>query len=173
MVFIVVINFFAGAGAGKSTISADVFSQLKKMNYNCEMVGEYAKELILSNNYEALKDQIYLFAEQLHRLRSMDNRGVKIVVCDSPLLLSLIYDKNHEGKEFSDLVWKEHNKYENFNYFLERVEDFWKIDGRLGTKEIAKQNDMKILGLIGNLQYKKITPFDSDMVVGDINERFC
>ena len=32
----IVINFFAGAGAGKSTISAEVFAKLKKLGYKIE-----------------------------------------------------------------------------------------------------------------------------------------
>ena len=72
----IVVNFFAGAGAGKSTISAEVFSKLKKLGYKTELVGEYAKECILQQNFEMLKDQLYLFATQVHRLRGLEKSGV-------------------------------------------------------------------------------------------------
>ena len=44
-----VVNFFAGAGAGKSTIASEVFWKLKKLGYSTELVGEYAKEAIIKN----------------------------------------------------------------------------------------------------------------------------
>ncbi|MBO6202243.1 MAG: hypothetical protein J6O13_01810 [Selenomonas sp.] len=37
-----VINFYGGAGIGKSTIAADIFSKLKRKGHKTEMVGEYA-----------------------------------------------------------------------------------------------------------------------------------
>ena len=163
-----VINFFAGAGAGKSTISADVFCKLKKLGYRCELVNEFAKELILSGNLEPLNDQIYLFAEQLHRLRSYDKHGTQIAICDSPLVLSLVYDRNHEGKEFSDLVWKQFNSYKNLNYMLERIDGFWQADGRVGNESIARQKDVEIIGLLSGVEYKTISPFESDLVVDDV-----
>ena len=38
-----VINFYGGAGIGKSTIAADIFSKLKRKGHKTELVGEYAK----------------------------------------------------------------------------------------------------------------------------------
>ena len=40
-----VINFYGGAGIGKSTIAADIFSKLKRKGHKTELVGEYAKWL--------------------------------------------------------------------------------------------------------------------------------
>jgi len=44
-----VINFYGGAGIGKSTIAADIFSKLKRKGYKTELVGEYAKWLWYQN----------------------------------------------------------------------------------------------------------------------------
>lgn len=55
-----VLNFFGGAGIGKSTIAADVFSKLKRKGYKTELVGEYAKWLWYQNATEIVEDQLYL-----------------------------------------------------------------------------------------------------------------
>ena len=44
-----VLNFYGGAGIGKSTIAADVFSKLKHKGHKTELVGEYAKWLWYQN----------------------------------------------------------------------------------------------------------------------------
>ena len=38
-----VLNFYGGAGIGKSTIIADFFSKLKRKGHKTELVGEYTK----------------------------------------------------------------------------------------------------------------------------------
>lgn len=162
----IVINFFAGAGAGKPTISAEIFAKLKKLGYKTELVGEYAKEQILQQNLEALKDQLWLFANQAHRLRALEKSGVEIAVSDSPLLLNLIY--GNEGKTFEKMVWEEYYKCSNFEYMLTRIDGFWQSDGRVGDESVARTVDMQIRNLIDNIEYKEITPFDAEMVISDI-----
>jgi hypothetical protein len=165
-----VVNFFAGAGAGKSTIASEVFWKLKKLGYATELVGEYAKEAIIANNFEDLKDQVYLFANQLHRLRCMEASDVEVAICDSPLPLGLIY-QTQESKIFEQFVWSEFHRFDNMNYFLERIDGFWKPDNRMGTEKLAKQNDIKIKELLEEENYKKISPFNGDIVVSDVERR--
>jgi len=165
----IVVNFFAGAGAGKSTISAEVFSKLKKLGYKTELVGEFAKECILQKNFEMLKDQLYLFATQVHRLRGLEKSGVDIAVSDSPLPLNLIY--GNEGKIFEELVWHEFNKYDNMNYLLDRIDGFWQTDGRVGDEKIARKVDKDLIKLLKNINYISLSPFNGDFVIRDITER--
>ena len=70
-----VLNFFGGADIGKSTIAADVFSKLKRKGYKTELVGEYAKWLWYQNATEIVEDQLYLFAEQAHRTKTLAKYG--------------------------------------------------------------------------------------------------
>ena len=41
-----VLNLYGGPGVGKSTGAAYIFSMLKLAGINCELVREYAKELV-------------------------------------------------------------------------------------------------------------------------------
>ena len=40
-----VINLFGAPGVGKSTGAAKVFTELKQLGVNCELVGEVAKDI--------------------------------------------------------------------------------------------------------------------------------
>lgn len=50
----IVVNLFAGAGAGKTTCAWEIASELKKRGIETEYVSEYAKELVWDNNMEML-----------------------------------------------------------------------------------------------------------------------
>ncbi len=41
-----VVNLLGGPGSGKSTTAADVFARLKWQDINCELVTEFAKDLV-------------------------------------------------------------------------------------------------------------------------------
>lgn len=113
-----VVNFFAGPGIGKSTLAAELFAYLKYSGLECELVGEAAKDLVWEKSFHRLEYQIGLFAEQHRRIHRLLGQ-VDVVICDSPLLLSLVYGVN-ESDEFRAFVLSEHNKLNNLNYFLLR-----------------------------------------------------
>ena len=75
-----VINFYGGAAIGKSTIAADMYSKLKRMGYRTELVGEFAKWLWYQQATDIVEDQLYLFAEQAHRTRTLAKYGVDFAV---------------------------------------------------------------------------------------------
>lgn len=55
-----VVNLFGGPGVGKSTGAAKVFSELKLLGVNCELVGEFAKDKTWEHNSTALSCQEYV-----------------------------------------------------------------------------------------------------------------
>ena len=121
-----VVNIFAGPGAGKSTVAAEVFASLKKMHYDIELVTEYAKDLTWDERKDILEgDQVYIFAKQHRRLLRLRDK-VTIAICEHPLILPLLYyNENNELINkciYSDLVFDAFNKYPNMNFFLERDE---------------------------------------------------
>jgi len=60
------INLFGGPGIAKSSIAAGVFYKLKKKHVSCNNPYEFPKTLAWDNNIPAIKDQLYVFANQ-HR----------------------------------------------------------------------------------------------------------
>lgn len=165
----IVINLFAGAGAGKSTMAAEVFSRLKKLGLKTELVGEYAKECVYQKAYQIMSDQLWLFANQAHRLRSLDSYGVTVAVCDSPLLLSMAYQRG-EDKSFNEMVIAEHNRYKNLNYLLSRNDDFWKADGRCGDLNNAHEIDSLVAGILKHQFHKSLKPGNIEQVIKDVQK---
>lgn len=50
----IIVNLFAGPGAGKTTCAWEIASELKKRNIQAEYVPEYAKELVWDEKRELL-----------------------------------------------------------------------------------------------------------------------
>ena len=120
-----VINLLGGPGAGKSTFATVLFSNLKKMGVSCEYVGEFAKDLVWENREETLKDQVYIFGKQYHKIKRVEGK-VSFIITDSPLPLSMYYnhilDENNKIDEltFNNFVLSCYNNFDNLNFYLER-----------------------------------------------------
>lgn len=151
----IVINLFAGPGSGKSTTCAGVFAKLKLAGINCEMALEYAKDKVWENSHEVLDDQIYVFGKQLHRIFRLKDK-VEVVITDSPLLLSILYDKS-ENPYLRDLVLDQFNKFDNRNYFIHR-NTIYNPKGRLQTESEAREIDKVLIDLLGKFEvdYKTV-----------------
>ena len=81
---------------------------------------------------------------------------VDVVITDSPILLSIIYDKTG-NKYFSDLVLNQFNNFDNRNYFIERT-TVYNPKGRLQTEDEAKEIDKVLLDLLKdcNIEYDSV-----------------
>lgn len=143
-----IVNLFAGPGCGKSTMAADIFSKLKWRGINCELVAEYAKDKVWEKSIAVLDDQIYVFGKQYHRLFRLNNQ-VDVIVTDSPILLSIIYD-SEKRPTFRKLVIEEFSKFRNMNFILQRTKPYNPI-GRLQTEEEAKAIDEEVENLLGSV----------------------
>jgi hypothetical protein len=143
----IVVNLFGGPGISKSTTAAGVFSLLKLHGVDCELVPEFAKDLTWEERNETLKNQIYIFGKQNHRLWRLNGK-VDVIITDSPLLLSLVYS-NEEDWELTELVKKTVNEYNNYNFLLNRVKPYLP-NGRSQTEEEAKAIDSNIRSMLDN-----------------------
>lgn len=149
-----VLNLFAGPGAGKSTTAAGVFFELKTLGINCELVTEYAKDLVWEKRHSTFEDQIYLFAKQYHRIFRLLNR-VSVVITDCPILLTPIYDYE-KRPTLEALVVEEHNKMWTYNAFIQRKKKF-NPKGRNHNEDEAKELDKHIMDIL----WKHRVPFES------------
>lgn len=158
-----VINFFAGPGAGKSTVAAGVFAAMKRKNINCEYVPEYAKELAWKGDMNGIVDQFHVFGEQHFRQSSMVGK-VDYLVCDSPLILGVLYAPKHYPNCFNESVWWAFNQFDNVNFFVNRRTSF-NPAGRIHTLEQSLEKDKQIRMLLqfGMLTYHE-TSTDGDHV---------
>lgn len=153
----VVINIIGGPGSGKSTIATHVFSNLKLDGVDIELVTEYAKDKVWEGSLNVLENQIYVFGKQQHRLYRVAQH-VDVVITDSPLFLSPVYDKTNSF-HFKNLVLEEINKYNNINIFLERSREVnYTQKGRYQTEEEALNIDNRIKNFLdeNNIDYNSV-----------------
>ena len=141
------INLFAGPSAGKTTAALELTAALKKKGFNVEYVSEYAKELVLENKTELLKNQVHVTDEQFHRLDRLRNSGVEIIVTDSPVLLGKVYGEGKISREYGKKLLTYHNSFDNFNLFVNRGSTF-QTEGRVHNLEQSKELDAKILAML-------------------------
>ena len=120
----IVINLSGPPGAGKSTAAANVFSSLKQLGINAELVTEYAKDKTWESNAKALGCQEYVFGKQSYKMARCRDE-VDVIVVDSPLPLSLIYNHNPAlDHHFEQVVMNVFNTYENLNFYINRVKAY-------------------------------------------------
>lgn len=151
----ILVNLCGSPGSGKSTGAAYIFALLKMAGINCELVTEFAKDLTWDQNLKTLDDQLYVLANQYHRLFRLMNK-VDVVVTDSPLYLSLVYNNQKLvlDESFEKLVLNLQNQFQNMNYYLHRI----KMYNPIGRNQTEKESDA--LGpVILNLLNKHNIPY--------------
>lgn len=142
-----VVNLFAGPGAGKSSTRAGIFYELKKLSIECEEAPEFAKDLVWEKRDFTFENQIYLFGKQHHRIFRLLGQ-VAVVITDCPLLLSAIYDGEHR-ETFEKLIVEEHQKMWTYNVIVRRVKPY-NPKGRLKTHsdKVAREIDVEVANLL-------------------------
>ena len=137
-----VINFISGPGVGKSIMTSLLFARLKIMGYNTEIIPEYAKQLVWTEDFDLLNNQYHVSYYQNKLIRALDGK-FEIAVTDGCLLHGLVYnivnphntsDKDKTKKAILDWFHMSNN----INIFLERNVDIkYQQEGRLESLEKA------------------------------------
>lgn len=150
-----IVNCFGGPGVGKSTLATRLYSSLKQKHYDVEYVNEFAKEMVYEDNTKVLANQVLVFGTQLHRLK-MASENNSIVICDSPILLSAVYNPN-TSKHLIELVVEMHNKFNNYNIFIKRTMQPHSMVGRIHSLTQSITIDNQILNLLTerNIKFTK------------------
>jgi len=151
-----IVNIFAGPGAGKSTLAAQLYSELKRQHVEVEYVNEYPKQLVYEENVLSLQNQILVFATQHHRIWTAARHN-QIVITDSPILLSTIYNAG-VSDHFNALIHEMHNKFTNLNIVLKRVDTFHSMTGRIHTLQESTVIDNKIREILQDTDYLEFDP---------------
>ena len=170
----VLINLYGAPGAGKSTGAAYVFSKLKMHGINAELVTEFAKDKVWEENKEVFKNQVYIFGKQYFRISRCENK-VDVIVTDSPLLLSIIYNNSEVlGEDFNKVVRNVSNSYKSLNYFINRVKEY-NPEGRFQTEEESNElsEDIRDFLLKNDVDFYEVNGETKgyDEIVKDILER--
>jgi predicted ATPase len=144
-----VICLYGGPGTGKSTTAAHLFALLKQSGVNAELVCEYVKEWAWEGRKILDGDQYYFLAKQSRRER-IRFRRVDVMVTDSPVWLSAVYEQEFEQEPFICQMMidkhvqgaRRHNvKHEHV--FLRRLKQY-NPNGRFQTEDEARRLDEKI-----------------------------
>ena len=162
-----VINLFGGPGVGKSTMCASIFSKLKILGFECEMAMEYVKDIVWEESYKKLENQIYIFGKQHARVYRLLNK-VDIVITDSPLLNSIVYDTVNNSA-LRNLVLYEFNKLNTLNFYITRKLKYQE-SGRVQNLNDALEIDSSYKNLLdeNKIDYIEIDPGQVDLVISKI-----
>lgn len=157
----ILVNLFGTAGAGKSTGAAYIFAKLKMAGVNAELAQEYAKDKVWEESKEVFNNQAYIFGKQFFRLTRVQKK-VDVIVTDSPLILSIFYNKDELlGDEFNSLVYKVFNSYNSKNYMVNRIKPY-NPNGRFQDEAGSDALVKPMLRLLDDLA------IDYDCVNGDV-----
>ena len=170
-----IVNLLGAPSSGKSMLMAETFALLKCRNVDCELVTEFAKELVWDERYKDMKDEIYIFAEQNHRLFRVCGQ-VDVIVTDRPLILTILYNNRYGegGEALNNLVLQEFNKHQNYNVLLNRVHKYNPI-GRVQTEEEANEIAISLKNFLdeNNIQYDEFDGIreNAEKIVEEIVKR--
>lgn len=152
----IVINAFAGPGAGKTTLSALLFARMKQRRMSVGFAPEYAQDKVYRE--EPLTNQVEVTLHQYCRINTLYGK-VDYVITDSPILLAIPYLWMQDDSRFNQqqyFLWKSSFesfikssfiKFINYNILVNRGNRHYITDGRLQTQLEAEEidRDMKFL----------------------------
>ena len=158
-----IINIYGAPCAGKSTIAAGLFYEMKRKGYKVELSTEWIKNKVYEQTPYPFRDQIYTFAKQRKQIRQLMGM-VDWIITDSPLLLSLIYG-GHESQEFKKLVIADYGSYDNCDFLVERKHEYQSY-GRMQDEKQSREIHDRIVGVLQ--AFSKYTVVNSNNAVEEI-----
>lgn len=116
---------------------------MKNLGYRVELVTEFAKDITYDKAQPILKDQLYVTAEQFHRVFRLSGQ-VDFVITDSPIPIGLAYAQEpFTGPWFTNAVLGAYDTFDNIEVFVRRAGPY-RTYGRNETEEQARALDAKL-----------------------------
>lgn len=128
------VGLIGSPGSGKTTCAAWLFSQMRLKGMKCEMASEFAKDLFWDDS-NAWKDQLYVFANQWRMIDRVLCR-TDYVVCDSPPILSMFYNRPH-SEAFINLMLEKCAQMDTMLFLLKRTAPY----DQEGRRESEAESD--------------------------------
>ena len=170
-----VINILGAPGVGKSTYAAELFAKMKQNGLSCELVQEFAKEMVYADNEKLRQDQLIVLAEQYRRTFVLDGK-IDYIITDSPLLLSIIYNNltpNPYPKEsFNQVCVNAFNRFDNINILLTHQQNrAYEQNGRVQNLTQSLQIQKQIISVVYQNGLKCCTNPEINRVVAALNKQ--
>jgi adenylate kinase family enzyme len=171
-----IVNLIGGPGGGKTAIASGLVYELKRKHISCDAPYEFPKILAWDENHSAIKDQLYVIANQ-HRGIVKSWGKVDYIILDSPILLSLIYKSYYKGTEYPSTLYKEsfdklvldiHRQYDNINILLKRGNGVHNEKERYQNLEESIELDRLIKDVLDNNELPYIEIEVNDDTVNNI-----
>lgn len=148
-----IVNFFGGPGIGKSTQSSELFTLMKKENFDVELTFEYPKIVAWEENHSAIRDQFFITANQHRNISRLYNK-VDYIIVDSPIILGMVYKERYDTEPtypamfyddtFDTFVLSLFKKYKSLNIVLTRDDSMFNQNGRFQDLNESKMIDIDI-----------------------------
>lgn len=155
----VIVQIFAGTGAGKTTLAYLLAGELMKKNYSVEHAGDFMSEKRLFDQDSALgsfyEKHTEIYLEQLRRVCRLEGK-VDIIVCDYPPLLSAVYLKKDGKKEaryekIVSAMLEAEKALDTFNVVLDRGERHRDVkESCTDSVERTKAEDREVKAFLKN-----------------------
>jgi deoxyadenosine/deoxycytidine kinase len=153
-----VINLIGGPGCGKSTLAAQLYSDMKTFDLDVEMVREVAKEYAWEGKPLTAFNQISIIGEQIKKESSLFGK-VDYIVTDSPVLLGSFYFEHNHDQQFMNKMVQDYYKFAEqngvrfINFVLDRHQKY-NPKGRFESEQEAIQIDEAIVLYLAAENYK-------------------
>jgi predicted ATPase len=171
------INLWGGPGAGKSTMAAYLYAELKAIGFKVEFSQENFKPWAYQGRKASGYDDLLLFAQQLHAEEVYLRNGVDYVVVDCPPLMCCVYNKSRVPchADLVNIAMGYEEAYKSINIFLER-EQVYQEHGRIHSSDEAKviDHEMRINYLVRyNLEHRSFRMTDREAVLNYVREKIA
>ena len=145
-----VVHIWGPAGSGKTTLSLDMTSFIKKCQVSVENTSEFAKLMILQGREHMLGNQFVVSMQQYRRVAEIVAK-TKVIINDSPFGLGIVYNKQLPAC-FETTLGYLSREFEGYNIYLQPREERRTVDtGSRLEIHLDEEYDIRVMETITNM----------------------